>query len=211
MDSVPAPTRSNWPRTLRNGLVAALVAIALFALVGFLICPRRGEGRSSRRSPRRSSAGRRRCAGWNSIRSRCVRGSSTSQWPIASRSGPVPVRNARRRSFARVAVEARAGVRRGPAVASAGRPRSQRRWPLQHRRPDRAHREGAGRAAGALLDQQHRGRRRYGGARRSPAQPESRRFQDRDRHSVPVELSVRRADPRDAAIRRRDRRRAHSR
>jgi uncharacterized protein involved in outer membrane biogenesis len=45
MDSVPAPTRSNWPRTLRNGLVAALVAIALFALVGFLIIPVVAKGK----------------------------------------------------------------------------------------------------------------------------------------------------------------------
>ena len=39
MDPAPARTRPNWPRTLRNGLVAVLVAIALFALLGFLIVP----------------------------------------------------------------------------------------------------------------------------------------------------------------------------
>src|SRR6476620_5453579 len=39
MDPAPARTRPNWPRTLRNGLVAVLVAIAVFALLGFLIVP----------------------------------------------------------------------------------------------------------------------------------------------------------------------------
>jgi len=45
MDSGPAPTRLNWPRTLRNGVVAALVAIALFALLGFLIVPVVAKGK----------------------------------------------------------------------------------------------------------------------------------------------------------------------
>ncbi len=39
MNSATAPSPSTWPRRLRNGLVAVLVAIALFALLGFLILP----------------------------------------------------------------------------------------------------------------------------------------------------------------------------
>jgi uncharacterized protein involved in outer membrane biogenesis len=45
MDSALASTRLDWPRTLRNGFVAALVAIALFALVGFLIVPVVAKGK----------------------------------------------------------------------------------------------------------------------------------------------------------------------